>query len=157
MVEFYEYRTGGRQPFVIGCYTAAFAMLFLTAAESSSLVLWGLSALVTLALCYHLVGQPVAGSRIDATHWTTFIDFRSRSIALDQIARVTLTVPGNCRYGCTLTLLDGSTRRVSPRCLPPPPTLSRALRRRKVPLEILRNAPRTSRALATTSTSGLNP
>lgn len=138
MAEFYEYRTGGRQPFVIGIYAIALALVLVSARFGTGPGLWALWALLTFALAHQLLGYPVAGCRIDATHWATFIDRRRRCVALDQIVQVTLTVPVRRSCFCTLTLRDGTERRLPACCLPPPPTLVKALRRRGVPVVINR-------------------
>lgn len=146
MAELYEYRTAGRQPFVIGCYAIALTLVLLSASGGASAGTWALWALITGALVFHLLAYPVAGSRIDATHWTTFIDRRRRCIALDRIAQVTLHVPGTCRCTCTLTLHDGASLRLPKCCLPPAPTLLKTLRTHRIKVVIDRTGQRPSRA-----------
>lgn len=145
MAGIYEYRTAGRQPFVIGIYVIALTLVLLSARYGAGPGLWALWALLTFALAHQLLGYPVAGSRIDATHWTTFIDRRRRSVALSQIVQVTLTVVPRRACVCTLALRNGTSRRLPACCLPPPPTLVKTLRRRGITVVINRRQPRLSR------------
>lgn len=128
MADLYEYRTAGRRPLTIGIFVIALLCVALLAIDGAGWRLWALWALVNVALGHHLLSYPVAGSRIDANCWITFVDRRRRSIALRQIKRVVLRKARRGRMACTVYLTDGTTPQIADICLPPARTLAAKLR-----------------------------
>ncbi len=135
MPDVYEYRTSGRSPLLIGFLLMVLVFLGFSAHDGASLQIWTLWALVNLALVHQLLSYPLAGSRIDADCWTTFIDRRRRKIALRQIKRVVLRKARRGRTACTVYLADGTTPRIAACCLPPARTLAARLRRKGIPVD----------------------
>lgn len=132
MPDVYEYRTSGRSPLTIGFLLLVLVFLGFSARDGASLQLWSLWALVNLALGHQLLSFPVAGSRIDADCWTTFIDRRRRKIALRQIKRVVLRRARRGRTACTVYLADGTAPHIATCCLPPARTLAAKLRHKGI-------------------------
>ena len=141
MAELYEYRTAGRSPLAIACYGMALALVLFSARGGAGLWLWSLWAFLTAALAHQLLAHPTAGSRLDTTSWTYFVDRRRRTVPLDRVRQVTLHRCRGCRCACTLTLTDGTRLRLPRVCLPPPATLAKALRRRGLKVVIERPKP----------------
>lgn len=135
MADLYEYRTAGRRPLTIGIFVVALLCVVLLSLDGAGWRLWSLWGLVNVALAHHLLSYPVAGSRIDANCWTTFIDRRRRSIALRQIKRVVLRKARRGRLACTVHLADGSATRIAGNCLPPARTLATKLRGKGINVE----------------------
>lgn len=132
MAELYEYRTAGRRPLTIGFLLIVLVAMGYSASDGAGYQLWTLWALVNVALIHHLIRYPVAGSRIDADCWTTFVDRRRRKIALRQIKRVVLRKARRGKLACTVHLTDGTSPHIATCCLPPAATLVAKLRRRGV-------------------------
>ena len=128
MADLYEYRTAGRRPLTIGFFVIALLCVGLFSLDGVGWRLWSLWGLVNVALGHHLLSYPVAGSRIDATCWTTFVDRRRRTIALRLIKRVVLRRARRGRIACTVYLADGTARKIATSCLPPARTLENKLR-----------------------------
>ena len=132
----YEYRSEGRSTLIVSGYVMMLTAVLLAARDGAGWVIWTSWALVTFGLSHHLLVCQVAGIRLDGARCTVFTDRRTRSFELSKIDHARLSDGRGCRLDCTLHFKGGATARLPSRCLPPPATLARVLRRHGVAIRI---------------------
>jgi len=127
MTHFLDHHETGRSPLVLTGLAAS--ALIAATADLSSLppVIWATWTIVTVALIYIFVVNPLSGSRLTAESWSCYTSEGHCTVPLSQIDYVHLKAWPDGRTSCRIYLTDERVISVPSSCVPPRERLHQTL------------------------------